>query len=242
MIGTLGVVAVLVFGEALAAEPTPDRPGLSHTARLGTPHTLELETGVAWSQAGAVTGTTGTAGTFAVPTRLEYDFDGVFEPHVAADLASFGAVPNLSAGAKLKLLRRERMAAALYVASAIPVTAGQPWSGAARLLVTGAFRSGVWVQADGGVNLVGASDPRVAIAGFPALLQIGTPLGERFGVFVEGGATYAGGTVGGLLLDAGGRAHLTEIVIFDAGFGWDLQSGVPFATVGLSVNFGTFGG
>lgn len=226
---------LLLAGTALAATPNPDRPSVSRSGWLVAPDTLELELGFQWAAARSV------------PATLKYAISKVVEPRVSADLSGVNAgAPGLEAGAKFGLFQRSEFGFAVYAGSAVPVSTDEPWFGRVHALFTADLDGPFVLQVNAGLDLAGDGGGGVATDGVPLVGLFGwTPTG-KLTLFAElagkigapgcEGATCAYGRV---VIDGGVGFQLTEILIVDAGAGWDLYAQQPYATVGMSANFGS---
>ncbi len=219
---------MLLAAAAWAATPNPDRSTVSRSGYLVAPDTLEMELGVRWADARSV------------PTTLKYSIAGVVEPRLSASLSGVEAgAPGLEGGAKVRLIDDGDYGLALWAGSAVPVSAGEPWYGQLHGLLTIGLDHGIGLQFNGGGD-------GVQFGGVPLVGVVSVAPTRKLSLFVElagrgvgpgcDGATCAYGNV---IVDGGMGFLLTEILMIDGGAGWDLLADQPYATVGLTANFGS---
>jgi hypothetical protein len=229
------LLCVLMWGGvALAETPNPDRPSVSRTAHLVAPDTLELELGYLWANGNAV------------PALLKYSIAGVVEPRIGANLGGVGAgTPGLEGGLKVRLIEEGKWGLAAYGASAIPVSADEAWTGNLHGLFTTGLGGSLSLQLNAGLDLAGTGDG-IGLAGFPIVAAVGLAPTRKLSLFVESAGKVAipgcddlQCAYGNVIFDGGVGFLLTEILVVDGGFGWDLLNDQPFAQVGITANVGS---
>lgn len=225
-----GGFALFAFASAASgASPTPDRPTVSRAGSLVAPNTLELEAGGLW------------AGDAGAPALLKYAAGDRLELRVGGDLAGVNTrSPGIEAGVKLGLVASDATGLAVWLGSKVPVDRVETWDSSAQLLWTQALDDRWTVQANTGIEVIGREQGGVRFGGVPVVALVSPQLTRHLSVFLEG-AALVGGPSGALsrgIVDGGIGWTLTEIVVLDAAFGWDLDARQPFAQLGLTANLG----
>lgn len=210
---------------ATAATPNPDRPSYSKTGVLIAPSTVELESGLLWSQGGA-------GASFLPKVGL-----GRFEPRVGVDVLSSGTL--LTPGVKIGVVQKEGLGVAGHVHVAVPTQSGGGTTGVVGALATGTLAGGQVVQANLDMR-THITSSGAQIMDTPLSVLFGLPVGNRLSAFGEVVLAFRGGGAPPVFLDGGVGFALTKSVSLDAGLGWQTGSDTITATAGATANFGSF--
>jgi hypothetical protein len=227
ILGTL--TCLLAAGVVQAAEPAPDRPLATAGGYLVASRTLELEVGGLWKQG------------FTVPARVKFGAGKYFEPRVAVDLSGIDQRrPGLALEGKIGIAQQEGIGLSAFVASAFPVADDERWYGTVRALMSLPIKSAT-LRANAGVDLGAKEGGGIAFGGVPVLVAMEVPFGRTIGSWLEAG-TVVEAAWQHAIFDGGLTWRVTDILVGDAGVGWDLAADSPFVTVGLTANLGRVGG
>ncbi|MEO0601889.1 MAG: hypothetical protein AAF211_10660 [Myxococcota bacterium] len=221
----------LMVAAAMAAFPVPDRPYVSRSGALVKKNTLELELGYRYLNQSQV------------PATLKYSIAGAVEARVESNLSGVGSnAPDLLAGAKIKLFRKDRRSLALWAASGIPV-GDEQWRGELHALFTTLLTDRSGLRVNTGIDFVGGSS--VGFGGVPVNVAVTYHPIKRFGLIAE--AAGAVGTpgcedlvcvYGNVQAQGGIRGRITDLLVVDVSGGYSFEFDAPFAGVGFTSNFG----
>ena len=149
--------------------------------------------------------------------------------------------PGLLLEGKFGLIQKDKVGLAAMVGSAFPVADEERWSGALDGLVSVPIKDAE-LRARIGLALAGKEEGHgVAFAGVPLSAALALPFGGGVGAFLEAGTVLESGW-DRALFDGGLTWRLTEILVLDGAFGWDLAADGPFAAAGFTASLGRIGG